>query len=216
MSEDTQRKKFVRQVNVSRVHRRPFLLVTIQKAVGVASKDDNGLSDPYCRVTLRGKTVQTKIHFETLNPIWNETFELQPGDNNDELRFNCWDYDEGTLPDFLGYHNVSLNPIFDKLQTQPYVEECYPLLARSTDSDITGELYVKYQLKYLDENEEKDLKLKRKFEKYLLTGNESESEKEALLQLSNGEKRKMIRDKIKKTADEYVGALLRIDRKSVV
>lgn len=46
--------------------------------------DINGYSDPYCNITLKEKNgnkrkvqkYKTQIHRKTLNPVWNEKFEL--------------------------------------------------------------------------------------------------------------------------------------------
>lgn len=52
------------------------LLVSIVEARQLASKDRNGLSDPYCVLTM-GKTIKkTKVIKANLNPRWDEQFVL--------------------------------------------------------------------------------------------------------------------------------------------
>lgn len=57
-----------------------LVVVTLVRGEDLLSKDDNGLSDPFCILTHRlgtqvnRKTSATKR--ETLNPVWNEKFEF--------------------------------------------------------------------------------------------------------------------------------------------
>lgn len=55
------------------------LLVTIHSAHDLSSRDENSLADPFVKVTVPGtKTIyQTKELKNTLNPVWDETFEFE-------------------------------------------------------------------------------------------------------------------------------------------
>lgn len=41
-------------------------------ARNLLGSDPTGLSDPFARIILRDKVVQTRIVMETLNPMWNQ------------------------------------------------------------------------------------------------------------------------------------------------
>ncbi|KAJ2998320.1 hypothetical protein HDV02_004634 [Globomyces sp. JEL0801] len=54
-----------------------MLVLDIISAKDLPAADSNGFSDPYCIVSLNGKVLhKTKIHKKTLNPEFNERFEI--------------------------------------------------------------------------------------------------------------------------------------------
>ena len=74
------------------------------------SADRNGKSDPYCKFELNGNEVfKTKVQKKTLNPTWNEFFEVDiPSRTGAELVVNVYDYDFADKPDFLGGAKIDL------------------------------------------------------------------------------------------------------------
>ncbi|OAA67505.1 membrane bound C2 domain-containing protein [Cordyceps fumosorosea ARSEF 2679] len=105
------------------------LRVDILDGVGLPSADRNGKSDPYCRFELNGQDVfKTKIIKKTLNPTWNENFEV-PVPSRTAAKFKCtvWDYDFADSPDLLGATDISL------AQLEPFkaYETQYPLDGKS-------------------------------------------------------------------------------------
>ena len=52
------------------------LHVHLLRAVNLAAKDRNGLSDPYVKLELGGQKKQSKVISKSLNPEWNEHFEF--------------------------------------------------------------------------------------------------------------------------------------------
>lgn len=81
------------------------LMVMIISARGVRAADWNGLADPYCICTVAGKPgskVETKPHMKTLEPAWNETFQIIPYAPGDSLLFTLMDYDRFKSHDYLG------------------------------------------------------------------------------------------------------------------
>jgi Ca2+-dependent lipid-binding protein len=58
--------------------------------------------------------MRTRTLMNTLNPIWRErySFYYPPDKKNNQtvlLRFECWDYDEITSDDFMGYSEIEIN-----------------------------------------------------------------------------------------------------------
>lgn len=83
--------------------------VHVQKAEKLAAKDANGLSDPYCMLSvLRNSQYvnlqtaklnvvkSTSVKESTLNPEWNESFDLfvpREEINDSHIQLQLWDYD---------------------------------------------------------------------------------------------------------------------------
>ncbi len=58
-------------------------VVVVHRGLNLASKDPNGLSDPYVKVEVRDESgavllrKETKVQKKTLNPAWNERFVVR-------------------------------------------------------------------------------------------------------------------------------------------
>jgi len=75
--------------------------------------DINGLSDPYCLITLpTGLKFRTKTIYKNLNPVWNEKIickinrQFAP---NSDIEFTIYDADLLKSDDYLGILKISLN-----------------------------------------------------------------------------------------------------------
>ena len=53
-----------------------MLHLTIVCATELIGKDRSGTFDPYCRINYDGYVVETGVQDATLNPAWNQKFEL--------------------------------------------------------------------------------------------------------------------------------------------
>jgi tellurium resistance protein TerZ len=88
------------------------LTVTMISASGVRSADWNGLSDPYCVCTVVQKPgssrreastkAKTKTRMFTLQPVWDETFQVRGYVQGDTVSFTVMDYDWMRSDDYLG------------------------------------------------------------------------------------------------------------------
>ncbi|KAH9613007.1 hypothetical protein KSS87_000077 [Heliosperma pusillum] len=75
---------------------RGVLSVTVVSAESLPAMDLTGKSDPYVVVTLKkaGKRVKTRVVSETLNPVWNQTFDFVVEDALHELLIlDVYDHD---------------------------------------------------------------------------------------------------------------------------
>ncbi|KAJ6782518.1 hypothetical protein PWT90_01663 [Aphanocladium album] len=111
------------------------LRVDILDGVDLPSADRNGKSDPYCRFELNGQDLfKTKVIKKTLNPTWNEYFEV-PVPSRTGAKFKCtvWDYDFADKPDLLGATEINL------AQLEPFkaCEAQYPLDGKSGSGTST-------------------------------------------------------------------------------
>ncbi|KAI1106687.1 tricalbin [Jackrogersella minutella] len=89
------------------------LRVDVLDAADLPAADSNGKSDPYCKFELNGQDVfKTKTQKKTLNPVWNEFFEV-PVPSRTAAKFTCkiYDYDFADKPDFLGGADINLEQL---------------------------------------------------------------------------------------------------------
>ncbi|KAG6485213.1 hypothetical protein ZIOFF_053746 [Zingiber officinale] len=89
------------------------LLVHVIEARNLQAMDLNGLSDPYVKLQLGKHRAKTKVVKKSLNPFWDEEFNLQVGDLSEELIVNVLDEDKYFTDDFLGQVKVSLTKVLD-------------------------------------------------------------------------------------------------------
>jgi len=80
------------------------LEVTVVKANRLQDQDWLGKSDPFVVVTHGGTMCQTEVDFNTLDPAWNKTFEMDCV-QNEPIVLQVWDEDQGGIfnpDDMLG------------------------------------------------------------------------------------------------------------------
>ncbi|WFC99598.1 hypothetical protein MYAM1_002343 [Malassezia yamatoensis] len=97
------------------------LMVTIHYGVDLSSQDVNGKSDPYTVLSFAkfGRPLYaTRIIFEDLNPVWEETaFLLVSRDDlrsGESLSLQLWDNDKRSADDIVGRVNVPLTDLIRK------------------------------------------------------------------------------------------------------
>jgi hypothetical protein len=102
------------------------LKITLERGEGLPAGDANGLSDPYVVLTAGGQTKKSKVKWKTLNPIWNETFEMKGVVLRDVLetglKLRVMDRDLGTFDDLLGHANVTLEEMQKNGEPHSYSE----------------------------------------------------------------------------------------------
>ncbi|KAI1409693.1 tricalbin [Hypoxylon sp. FL1857] len=89
------------------------LRVDVLDASDLPAADSNGKSDPYCKFELNGQDVfKTKTQKKTLNPVWNEFFEVAIPSRT-AAKFTCkvYDYDFADKPDYLGGADINLEQL---------------------------------------------------------------------------------------------------------
>ena len=89
------------------------LRVDVLDAADLPAADRNGKSDPYAKFELNGQEVfKTKTQKKTLNPVWNEFFEVPvPSRTAAKFTVNVYDYDFADKPDFLGAAVINLEQL---------------------------------------------------------------------------------------------------------
>lgn len=93
------------------------LAVHIVNAAGLRAADWGGKSDPFCTVHIMDREQETKITTKvinkTLNPNWDEHFEIDDYDRGQALELKVFDYDRGSASDLLG-RAVLIGGFFDR------------------------------------------------------------------------------------------------------
>eukprot|EP00339_Tiarina_fusa_P005372 CAMPEP_0117050752 /NCGR_PEP_ID=MMETSP0472-20121206/35043_1 /TAXON_ID=693140 ORGANISM="Tiarina fusus, Strain LIS" /NCGR_SAMPLE_ID=MMETSP0472 /ASSEMBLY_ACC=CAM_ASM_000603 /LENGTH=516 /DNA_ID=CAMNT_0004764657 /DNA_START=65 /DNA_END=1615 /DNA_ORIENTATION=- len=124
------------------------LLVQVLSGRTLASKDSNGLSDPWVRLTLRdakgnstkGSERKTAVISKSLNPEWNESFSIPLNEKHCSLKVECWDKDK-LSNDFMGEIEIPLSEIDEKAK-----RSWFPLRtkkgAKGKDTVVSGDLLL--------------------------------------------------------------------------
>src|SRR4051795_9381333 len=90
--------------------------IKIVQAENLPALDTNGFSDPYCVLTdEKGTTlVQTRVIYETLNPRWDEAFDItiEASDKMRWLGVTVWDRDQVGSDDVCGKAYIKLDPSY--------------------------------------------------------------------------------------------------------
>jgi len=91
------------------------LKVTLIEGVDLIASDPNGLSDPYCEVSMGSQEHRTKVVPQTLNPKWNFPMNfIVKNLEQDVLCITVFDRDLFSPNDFLGRTEVSLAKLLSK------------------------------------------------------------------------------------------------------
>eukprot|EP01129_Flabellula_baltica_P007914 TRINITY_DN310_c0_g1_i2.p1 TRINITY_DN310_c0_g1~~TRINITY_DN310_c0_g1_i2.p1 ORF type:complete len:1279 (-),score=344.19 TRINITY_DN310_c0_g1_i2:4-3840(-) len=117
--------------------------VEVVEAKGLMAKDKNGLSDPFCRISLAKKKYKTEVKHETLSPKWHHTFYFEPTEAvTDEVTISVFDYDSDGSTDFLGIVKIPETEILGNMDVKDVWLE---LQKRSARSKVSGQIHVKYR-----------------------------------------------------------------------
>lgn len=83
-----------REMDKSRVYKiHGQLRITAVCGNKLPALDSNGLSDPYLRLIVAGKTFKTSVRHKTLEPVWNEEFVWADVAMDDVLHVLAYDAD---------------------------------------------------------------------------------------------------------------------------
>ncbi|KAF8984879.1 hypothetical protein BGZ46_006678 [Entomortierella lignicola] len=78
--------------------------IFISQARNLASRDRNGFSDPYVKVSIGGYKFTTNVVRKSLNPVWDTFFDIEVDTQSlpDQVTFTFWDKDRWSQDDYLG------------------------------------------------------------------------------------------------------------------
>ena len=153
------------------------LMVNIKYGYNLSSQDLNGKSDPYTVLSFAkfGRPLYaTRIIFEDLNPVWEETaFLLVSRDDlrsGESLSLQLWDSDKHSADDIVGRVNMPLTDLIRK--PNEIIEKTSDLMGFEDADQMQGQL--RWSAGFFEK-----AKLNRKLEQKKDTKNESQAEKES-------------------------------------
>ena len=119
--------------------------IKITKAKNIQAMDNNGSSDPYCKLEFIGipdSIRKTRIIENSLNPFWDEFFQLEIKSLHDIFMISLFDYDKMSKDDLISYYKIDLSQCeygttFEKeIKMTPFDSSIYN----------PGVLHIKYQI----------------------------------------------------------------------
>ena len=82
------------------------LHVTLVRGDSLVSKDANGRSDPFVKLSLGKQQHKSSTKKATLNPVWDEEFDFVVGayelESGQKIRMEVWDWDANGKREFMG------------------------------------------------------------------------------------------------------------------
>lgn len=120
------------------------LVVRVIEGKDLTGKDFNGLSDPYCILTLEKSQVKTRVIKKNLNPAWNEEFVFDISKETATptvlpmLEVLVWDHNSVLSDDFLGCIQIALH----ELEPGQLYDRWYVLAPRKAKDKISGSLHL--------------------------------------------------------------------------
>lgn len=124
------------------------LRVKVLKGHNLAAKDKGGTSDPYLVLTLGDAKEATPAITKTLNPEWNQTFDLPiAGSQSLLLEGVCWDKDRFSK-EYMGEFGVALEDIFAAgfREQEPRWFALESRRSGRKSSHVTGEVLLQFQI----------------------------------------------------------------------
>jgi len=122
----------------------PNLRIRVAAAKELSAADPTGSSDPYVVVQVPDTKVKhkTKTIKKTLNPVWNEEFDMSQDHidaENDVMRFSIYDWDRATSKDLLGVVEVHVSELLGDEPVDKWFQVMDP---EDTEKEGQGELHI--------------------------------------------------------------------------
>jgi Ca2+-dependent lipid-binding protein len=122
--------------------------VTIIEARDLIGKDAQGTSDPLVKVHCPNADTQiTKTHYETNNPVWNQSFTFEKVLLNPleletmELVIEVYDHNALFANELIGYTSVGLSTMYRHINHEFY-RVWVPLFNKELGAKIQGKLQI--------------------------------------------------------------------------
>ncbi|KAL9648731.1 hypothetical protein ABK040_003669 [Willaertia magna] len=127
-----------------------MIYVHIIRANNLDKKDFLSLSDPYVVVKFMGQKKKTKVHKNTLNPAFDETFKfkLPAAYNFKYIEFEVYDHDRVSKNDLIGKAYVSLTSFVN--DKTPQIVDLF--LSGSKEGVLTVSLFADELEKTIDDD----------------------------------------------------------------
>lgn len=125
-----------------------LLFVNVVQAHDLTVADSNGFSDPYAIVYFEDKEYRTETKYETLSPVWKQTFTIRTRGYGHVIHVGVYDWDRTKSDDFLGMVSVPLSV----LENGRLYDRWYPLHVRpgklGAKDNVRGDIHLQIQYVY--------------------------------------------------------------------
>ncbi|EDQ85579.1 uncharacterized protein MONBRDRAFT_34172 [Monosiga brevicollis MX1] len=89
-----------------------LVTVDVIEAWDLQPWDDNGLADPYVRLSIRKQKRKSKVCNKTLHPVWKQRFEFAVHDaTSNLLKIELYDRDPGMSDELMGHCEIDLTKL---------------------------------------------------------------------------------------------------------
>lgn len=146
------------------------VLVHVFAAQNLPGADSNGSADPYLKASIMGAEARTSAKAQTLFPFWYETLALKAEFPKDldyfdaglvaPLLLQLYDRDTLSGDDFMGFTEIPLKGVTDKMPAQP---TWHPIKLAESD-EVAGRVLVKLQIVDLEDLSNVNSKISRPIE----------------------------------------------------
>ena len=119
--------------------------IRIIKAKDIQAMDNNGYSDPYCKLEFigyPGSVKKTRIIEHSLTPFWDEFFQFEIKSMHDIFKISLIDYDKISKDDLISYYTIDLS----ESEYGVNVEEEIEMKPASSSIYRPGKLFIIYQI----------------------------------------------------------------------
>lgn len=95
------------------------LHVRLLRGDNLVSKDANGRSDPFVKLSVGKQLHKSSTKKETLNPVWDEEFDFVVGmaelENKTRLRLEVWDWDYDGKREYMGVMSLDVKRVIGQI-----------------------------------------------------------------------------------------------------
>eukprot|EP00002_Diphylleia_rotans_P001016 TRINITY_DN10556_c0_g1_i10.p1 TRINITY_DN10556_c0_g1~~TRINITY_DN10556_c0_g1_i10.p1 ORF type:complete len:1388 (+),score=278.91 TRINITY_DN10556_c0_g1_i10:174-4166(+) len=115
-----------------------ILHVGVIEARNLLAADRQGTSDPYCKVTIQGKSQKTEIIDAQLNPTWNQTLVFKGiTEVKGTIMIEVLDHDKFSTDDSLGIVEIPLADTREEV-----LDQWYDLKPKSKGAEARGSVHI--------------------------------------------------------------------------
>eukprot|EP01129_Flabellula_baltica_P014456 TRINITY_DN6917_c0_g1_i1.p1 TRINITY_DN6917_c0_g1~~TRINITY_DN6917_c0_g1_i1.p1 ORF type:complete len:942 (-),score=196.83 TRINITY_DN6917_c0_g1_i1:743-3568(-) len=115
-----------------------MLEIEVVEAHGLMGKDEDGFSDPYCKIRVEDVKFRTEPILDTVDPMWGETFHVNFQSLQSEILFELFDYDKRGKDKFLGQVKIMVHEAVEER-----IDQWFELEKRSKKSRVSGRLHLR-------------------------------------------------------------------------
>ena len=119
--------------------------IRIIQAKNIQAMDNNGFSDPYCKLELLGNPEsikKTRIIEKSLAPFWDEFYQFEIKSLHDIFQISLFDYDKLSKDDLISNYQIDLS----KCEYGTIFEGDISMHPTNSSINYPGEIKIKYQI----------------------------------------------------------------------